>query len=134
LALALAGWQTSAFAQRAPAPDSAYYFRDLTEQRAEARSAEDRSFYEKLLSANFQNRAAFIDDEVAADPAGTHGKSLAVRNFSLVEHRPGFVVTSYLLTDGTTGHWFRDVYQVEDGKWRLASVTAATPVTASQAP
>ena len=49
----------------------------------------------------------------------------AVRNFSLLEHRKGFVVASYELVNGGTGRWFRDVYQVEGGKWRLASSAAA---------
>lgn len=53
----------------------------------------------------------------------------AVRNFSLLEHRKGFVVASYELVKGGKGRWFRDVYRVEAGKWRLASSEAAPPAT-----
>ena len=126
--VAAAAWNSGASAQCAPAPDSPYFFRDLTQHRAEARLAEDRAFFEKLLSATFANRAAFIDGELAAEPAGEDKPVIAVRNFSLLEHRKGFVVTSYQLVEGNAGHWFRDVYQVEDGQWRLASSEIAPPV------
>jgi len=117
-----------AHAQCAPAPDSSYFFRNLTQQRAEAKLAEDRAFFEKLLSTTFANRAAFIDGELTADRERTRKPGVEVRDFSLLEHRKGFVVTSYQLVEGNTGHWFRDVYEVEDGKWRLASTEPAPPV------
>src|SRR5262245_52087189 len=136
ISVLMAGWHAGAFAQCAPAPDSPYFFRNLTEQRAEAKIADDREFYEKLLSEKFEQRVdgqlvpkrAFIDGELAENPLSSRRRFFAVRNFTLVEHRKGFVVASYLITEGTTGdgetqateHWFRDVYQVEDGKWRLA--------------
>ena len=44
LLLLLPFWQTPAFGQCAPAPDSPYFFRNLAEQRAEARLTEDRAF------------------------------------------------------------------------------------------
>ena len=144
----LAGWHASPFAQCAPAPDSPYFFRTLTEQRAEAKIADDRDFYERLLSEKFQQRIdgqvvakqAFIDVELASRELPSRKRFFAVRNFSLIEHRKGFVVASYLLTEGTTGggetqateHWFRDVYEVEDGQWRLSAVEAAQPATAQQ--
>jgi hypothetical protein len=58
--------------------------------------------------------------------------ALAVRNFSLLEHRKGFVVASYELVKGGRGRWFRDVYRVEAGKWRLASSKVA-PLARHQA-
>jgi hypothetical protein len=122
-------WTAGAQAQCAPAPDSSYFFRNLTQQRADARLAEDRAFFEKLLSATFANRNAFIDGELAADREPTAKLPAEVRDFSLLEHRKGFVVTSYQLVEGKIGHWFRDVYQVEDGKWRLASTGPAPPVS-----
>jgi hypothetical protein len=120
----LAVLAAGAHAQCAPAPDSSYFFRNLTQQRAEAKLAEDRAFFEKLLSTTFANRAAFIDGELATDRERTGTPGVEVRDFSLLEHRKGFVVTSYRLVEGNTGQWFRDVYQVEDGKWRLASTTS----------
>jgi hypothetical protein len=122
-----AATSAGAIAQCAPAPDSAYFFRDLTRRRAEAKLAEDRVFFEKLLSATFANRAEFITGELAAEHARPEKAAAIVRNFSLLEHRKGFVVTSYQLVDGKTGRWFRDVYQVEDGQWRLASSEVARP-------
>jgi hypothetical protein len=124
----MAAWTAGAQAQCAPAPDSSYFFRNLTQQRAEARIAEDRAFFEKLLSATFANRNAFIDGELAPDREPTEKVPIEVRDFSLLEHRKGFVVTSYQLVEGKTGHWFRDVYQVEDGRWRLASIEPALPI------
>jgi hypothetical protein len=119
LKLAAAG--TAASAQCAPAPDSPYFFRELTQRRTQARLAEDRAFLDNLLSATFVDRARFIERELDPDRARGHGSAASVRNFSLLEHRKGFVVASYELVDGKTDHWFRDVYQVEDGRWRLAS-------------
>jgi hypothetical protein len=110
-----------AFAQCAPAPDSAYFFRDLTQRRAEAKLAEDRAFFEKLLSASFANRAAFIDGQLAAERPRPEKPAIAVHDFSLLEHRKGFVVASYQLVENGSTRWFRDTYQVEGGKWRLAS-------------
>jgi len=124
-AAAIAGWTMGARAQCAPAPDSSYFFRNLTQQRADAKLAEDRAFFEKLLSATFANRTAFIDGQLAQDREHGGKTSVEVRDFSLLEHRKGFVVTSYQLVEGATGRWFRDVYLVEDGKWRLASTEPA---------
>ena len=126
--VAVAAWHSAASAQCAPAPDSSYFFRDLTQRRAEARLADDRAFFEKLLSATFARRAEFIDGELAAKPTAAAKPAITVRNFSLLEHRKGFVVTSYQLIEGTADHWFRDVYQVEGGQWRLASSEIAPPV------
>jgi len=126
---ALTAWNGEASAQCAPAPDSSYFFRDLTQRRTEAKLAEDRAFFEKLLSATFANRAAFIEESLAPERSGATKPVVAVRNFSLLEHRKGFVVTSYQLIEGKSDHWFRDVYQVEDGQWRLASSEIAPPVS-----
>jgi hypothetical protein len=117
-----------AFGQCAPGPDSSYFFRDLTQRRAAPQLSEDRAFFETLLSATFANRAAFIDGELAAAQHPKPEKpAVTVRNFSLLEHRKGFVVASYELVGGGAARWFRDVYQVEGGKWRLASSQAAPP-------
>jgi hypothetical protein len=135
-------WQSTASAQCAPAPDSAYFFRNLAEQRAEAKLADDRRFYESLLSEKFSGkdrsgkplpRAAFIDGELAKEPA--HKGFYAVRNFSLVEHRKGLAVTTYLLIEGDIGEgnsnaretWQRETFEVQDGKWRLVSVDDTAP-------
>ena len=117
-----------AFGQCAPAPDSSYFFRDLTQRRALARLAEDRAFFEALLSATFANRAAYIDAELAAEHARAAKPDIVVRHFTLLEHRKGFTVASYELVEDGSAHWFRDVYQVEDGKWRLTSSEPESPV------
>ena len=128
-AAVVSAWTAGAQAQCAPAPDSSYFFRNLTQQRADAKLAEDRAFFEKLLSTTFANRAAFIDGELTPDREHSGKVPAEVRDFSLLEHRKGFVVTSYQLVAGKTGLWFRDVYQVEDGKWRLASTEPAPPLS-----
>ena len=145
----LALWQSPAFAQCAPAPDSPYFFRGLAEQRAEAKIAENRAFYDDLLSDDFITRGrdgksvdkqGFITDEIAAHRLAPQKHFYAIRDFSLVEHRKGFVVSSYVLTEGSTGggethvkeSTMREVYQVEDGKWRLASVEAVAPQPPAQ--
>ncbi|HEV7608213.1 MAG TPA: hypothetical protein VGO61_12795 [Steroidobacteraceae bacterium] len=133
-------WQPPTWAQCAPAPDSAYFFRNLAELRAEAKLAEDRSFYEGLLSEHFVTKdregkalpkRAFIAKELAADHAAT--RYYAVRNFRLVEHRKGLAVANYLLVEGDTESWRREVYEVEGGKWRLAAIEAGTPESELQA-
>jgi hypothetical protein len=137
-----------AFAQCAPAPDSPYFFRNLAEQRAEAKLASDRSFYESLLSEHFAGkdragkslpRHEFIESELAMKHDSTRKGFYSVRNFSLVEHRKGLAITSYLLVEGDIGEdksnaretWQREVFEVEDGKWRLVSIEE--PPTAHQA-
>ena len=147
--IVLALWQSPAFAQCAPAPDSPYFFRGLAEQRAEAKIAENHAFYDDLLSDAFVTKGRdgkqvdkreFIADEFAVNRAAPQKHFFSIRDFSLVEHRKGFVVSSYVLTEGTTGggethvkeSTMREVYQVEDGKWRLASVEAVAPQTSQQ--
>jgi hypothetical protein len=140
LVLLAAAANPAAFAHCAPAPDSPYFFRDLTEQRVEAKRADDRVFLEGLLSRHFEMRSPdgqviarrdFIEREL-----GDTDRSYTVSNFTLLEHRKGFVVAHYLLTERSTpgraahasGQWMRDVYQVEDGKWRLASSEIDQPL------
>jgi len=135
-------WQSSAFGQCAPGPDSPYFFRDLAEKRAEARIAEDRAFFDGLLSEAFAAKDAdgkplskqdFIAAELAGHGASTRRPFFAISNFTLLEHRQGYTVASYLLREGTTGTGetrlvetqVREVYEVQDGKWRLASVESA---------
>ena len=144
LLLLLPLWQSPAFSQCAPAPDSPYFFRNLAEQRAEAKLASDRAFYESLLSEHFSGtdhagkalpRQAFIDTELAVKHGPAHRGFYAVRNFSLVEHRKGLAITSYLLIEGDIGEgnsnaretWQREVFEVQDGKWRLVSVEDTKP-------
>jgi len=132
----------AASAQCAPAPDSSYFFRNLSEQRAEARIAGNREAYDKLLSASFVakrpdgealDKRGFIDAELA--PAGAPGRRYfySIREYKLVEHRKGFAVANYLLIEGSTGggetraaeSWLREVYEVLDGHWQLTSVEAS---------
>ncbi|HEY6126162.1 MAG TPA: hypothetical protein VIV63_16030 [Steroidobacteraceae bacterium] len=141
LLLLLPLWHSSSFAQCAPAPDSPYFFRNLAEQRAEARLASDRSFYESLLSDHFADKENFIAGELAMHHDASRKGFYAVRNFSLVEHRKGLAVTSYLLVEGDIGEgksnaretWQREVFEVENGKWRLVSIEDAEPRPNQQA-
>src|SRR6476619_6547036 len=103
LLLLLPFWQTPAFAQCAPAPDSPYFFRNLAEQRAEARLTEDRAFFEGLLSENFVAKDSggkalpkqeFIERQLAGHPAASHSGFYSVRDFHLDEHRKGVAVAS----------------------------------------
>jgi len=135
-------WHAAALAQCAPAPDSAYFFRNLAELRAEAKLAVNRPFYESLLSAHFvatdplgklRPRAEFIESELAADRVAAHDGYYAVRSFRLVEHRKGLAIANYLLIEGQAESWRRDVYRVEGGKWRLAAVEPGMPEDTLQA-
>ena len=146
LLLLLTSWNTPALAQCAPAPDSPYFFRNLAEQRAEARLTEDRAFFEKLLSTGFVAKAAdgrdlpkreYIDLQLAGHPAASRSSFFAVRDFRLDEHRKGMAVASYRLVEGNTGKdaqvtetWKREVYEVVDGAWYLVSVENVAPRTA----
>jgi hypothetical protein len=142
LLLLLPFWHSPSFAQCAPAPDSPYFFRNLAEQRAEAKLAADRSFYESLLSDHFAGkdhngkalpRQEFIESELAVKHDSAHKGIYAVRNFSLVEHRKGLVISSYLLVEGDIQTWQREVFEVQDGKWRLVSIDDTEPRTSQQA-
>ena len=134
-------WQSAAFAQCAPAPDSPYFFRNLSEQRAEAKIEINATVFEQQLSDTFTSRSTdgkllnkrdFIAAELAARPARSGRRFYSISNYTLLEHRKGYTVASYLLIEGTTGNGapqlvelqLREVYEVVDGKWRLAAVDA----------
>jgi hypothetical protein len=150
LLLLMLCWQTPAFAQCAPAPDSPYFFRNLAEQRAEARLTENRAFFEGLLSEHFVARDSagkalarqeFIDLQLAGHPATSRSGFYSVRDFHLDEHRKGVAVASYRLVQGDTGTnphvtetWQREVYEVQAGKWRLVSIEKVEPRTARVLP
>ena len=142
----LAGLMTllplAAYPQCAPAPDSAYFFRNLSEQRAEARIAGNRTAYDHLLGAGFTaqragsaplDKSAYIDAELAGVGDATRRQFFSIREYTLVEHRKGFTVARYLLIEGSTGGgetravetWQREVYEVQDGQWRLTAVEAS---------
>ena len=124
-------WQSVAFGQCAPAPDSAYFFRNLSEQRAEARNTADRKVYEHLLGEHFASPGAngkslskdeFIAIELARSPVDPRQNFYSISNYTLLEHRQGHTVSSYLLREVTavngTAHvaaWqLREVYEVQD--------------------
>jgi hypothetical protein len=114
LLLACLGHST-VLAQCAPAPDSPYFFRNLAEQRLGA--------------------------EEAAKPPVAGRRFFSISNFTLIEHRQGYTVASYLLTEGVTRDGqaqvvekqMREVYEVVDGQWRLSSVEAAPAPAANHA-
>lgn len=142
-------WQSAAFGQCAPAPDSAYFFRNLSEHRAEARNTANRKAYEHLLGEHFASPGAdgrllskdeFIALELARSPADPHQSFSSISDYTLLEHRQGHTVSSYLLREVTslngttqvTAWRVKEVYEVQDGEWRLVSVeaTAEPPRTA----
>jgi len=150
LLLLLPSLQTPAFAQCAPAPDSPYFFRNLAEQRAEAKLTEDRAFFESLLSEGFAAKGKggktvpkreFIDHQLAGHPAASRSGFYSVRDFRLDEHQKGMAVASYRLVEGDTGNnahmtetWQREVYEVQEGKWRLVSIEDVAPRTEQAKP
>ncbi len=130
---------SAVFAQCAPAPDSAYFFRNLSEQRAEARIAGNRAAYEQLLGAGFTAQLAggapldksdYTNLELAATGDATRRQFFSIREYTLVEHRKGFTIARYLLIEGSTGggetraveSWQRETYEVQDGQWRLTAL------------
>jgi len=142
LLLVVCAWQSPAFGQCAPGPDSPYFFRDLAEKRAEARIAEDRAFFDGLLSDAFAAKGVdgrplskqdFIAAELAGRGASMRRPFFAISNYTLIEHRQGYTVASYVLREGTTGDGethlietrVHEVYEVQGGRWRLASVESA---------
>jgi hypothetical protein len=141
-------WPSAAFPQCAPAPDSAYFFRNLSEQRAEAKIASDRAVYEKLLTDSFESRAIdgtrqsrsdFIASELAPHPVAANRRFYSISNYVLLEHRQGHTVASYLLREGATSKretrivelQLRETYEVVGGSWRLAAVEISPAVEAS---
>jgi hypothetical protein len=143
-------WQAAAHGQCAPAPDSPYFFRTLSENRAEAKFADNRAYYDQLLSESFVlkgrdgaqlAREQYIDRELAAGRTLGQQRFFSIRDFTLIEHRKGYTVASYRLIEGTTAAgaaaaaetWLREVYEVVDGKWRLTAieVDAGAPVTSA---
>ncbi len=153
VALLTCVWQSAVHAQCAPAPDSAYFFRDLAEARAEAKIAENHRFYDELLTDSFAARegagkplskADFITAELAQSHAPPHRRFYSISDYTLVEHVVGHTVATYVLregivTDGKTRIYesrLRETYEVQDGHWRLtalesspAEVTEAVRVT-----
>jgi hypothetical protein len=144
LLLMLPFWHSPTFAQCAPAPDSPYFFRNLAEQRAEARLTEDRAFFEGLLSDGFSARTPdgktlpkreYIDYQLAGNPSASRKSFYSVRDFRLDEHRKGLAIASYRLVEGDTGNtaapvtesWLREVYEVVEGRWHLVSVERVEP-------
>ena len=131
----------AALAQCAPAPDSAYFFRNLSEQRAQARIDGDRRVYETQLSDTFASRdadgrpvsrAAFIDAEMKTESGASRAPVFSISNYTLVEHRKGHAVARYLLRESARRGsdtpvretQFTEVYEVVDRQWRLTAVEA----------
>ena len=132
-------WPSAGFAQCAPAPDSPYFFRNLSEQRADAKITADRAVYEELLGAAFESKAAdgkmqsrsdFIRSELAPHPVAASRRFSSISNYRLLEHRQGHTVASYLLREGATSQGetrvvelqLLETYEVEGGRWRLVAV------------
>ena len=140
-------WQ-SAHGQCAPAPDSAYFFRNLSESRAEAKLAANRVYYNQLLSDSFiakdrdgkpASRHEYIEHELASGRDLGPSPFFSIRDYTLLEHRKGYTVASYRLVEGTTRGevthatetWLREIYEVVDGKWRLTGIEIAAGAPAA---
>ncbi len=145
-ALLASFWQSAAHAQCAPAPDSPYFFRDLSEERAEAKIAGNRKFYEDLLTDSFTARAAggkpaskaeYITAELPQKGVPHNPSFYSISNYTLVEHQQGHTVATYILREGVTADGrtqifetrLRETYEVKDGRWRLTAVEASPPET-----
>ncbi len=142
-------WQSAAHAQCAPAPDSPYFFRDLSEERAEAKIAENRKFYDDLLTDSFAaheaggkpvTKAEYITAELSQNHAPPSQRFYSISNYTLVEHQQGRTVATYLLREGVTTDGrtrllesqMRETYEVRDGHWRLTAVETS-PTEATEA-
>ncbi len=98
------------------------------------RAGPDSPYFGKALS-----KRDFIAGELAVKPPKTGRRFYSIRHYTLIEHRKGYTVASYLLTEGMTGpgethlveSQMREVYEVIDGQWRLASLEMA-PVAAGE--
>lgn len=129
----------AAFAQCAPAPDSSYFFRNLSQQRAAAKIAGDRKVFEAQLSETFTShdaaghvlsRQEFIDAQLS-DHHATANRSFAISDYTLTEHVKGHTVATYRLREGTRELQVTEVYEVVERQWRLATVEIA-PVEMAQ--
>jgi hypothetical protein len=142
-------WQSTVHAQCAPAPDSPYFFRDLAEERAEAKIAENRKFYDELLTDSFAghdargkrvSKAEYITAELADSHAPPNRRFYSISNYALVEHVQGHTVATYTLREGITADGktrilesqLRETYEVLDGRWRLTAIEAS-PVESTEA-
>jgi hypothetical protein len=136
-------WQAAAHGQCAPAPDSAYFFRNLSENRAEAKITDNRAYFNQLLSDSFVMtgldgrhfpRQQYIDSELGAGRTLGQSPFFSIRDYTLLEHRKGHTVASYRLIEGATEGdttrisetWLREVYEVQDGQWRLTAIEIAS--------
>src|SRR4051812_17089222 len=139
-------WQSAVHAQCAPGPDSVYFFRDLSEERAEAKTAENRKFYDELLSDSFAARGAggkaiskaeYIAAELAQSHAPPNQRFYSISNYALAEHVPGHTVATYVLREGITMDGktrlyesrLRETYEVLGGRWRLTAVESSPAET-----
>ena len=142
-------WQPAARAQCAPAPDSPYFFRDLSEERAEAKIEENRKFYDDLLTDSFAARsvggkpvskAEYIAAEMSESHAPPDRRFYSISDYTLVEHQKGHTVATYVLREGITVEGktrilesrLRETYEVQNGRWRLTAIEAS-PAEATEA-
>jgi hypothetical protein len=122
--------------------DPAEFFRDLTERRAVAYIANDRAFYEKLLSPEFvmmgdngalSKRKDYLDAEFARKPIEGMKPFYSIGDFRVITQRKDLVVVSYLKTEGmklgdqtfSADARRLDTYALEDGQWRLVTMVAS---------
>lgn len=126
---------------QAATPDT---FRELTERRAAAYVAEDRAYYEKLLSKDFvllgdngsvTNKADYLDSEFGSPRPKNMKPFYSFNSFHVVTARSDMAIVSYIKTQGmkvgeqTVSADARrlDTYVLENGEWRLVAM-AAIPV------
>lgn len=137
----LIGGSSTVIAQAPPKVDSAEFFRDLTERRASAYIVGDRTFYEKLLSADFvmmgdngtiTRKDEYLDAEFAGKRSLSMKPFYAIRDFRVIR-RKDLAIVSYLKTEGmkvgeqtfSADAQRLDTYTLEAGQWRLVTMVAS---------
>ena len=128
-------------AQLPPKLASPEFFRELTERRAVAHVAQDRGFYEKLLSKDFvivgdngvvTAKAEYLDIEFGSPRPKEMQPFYSFSDFRVIAARPDLAVVSYIKTEGmkvgeqtfSADARRLDTYALEDGQWKLLAMAA----------
>ena len=126
-------------------PGSSTFFLELTERRAAANVAQDRGYYEYLLSEDFvivadngviTSKKAYLDSEFGTKRPKGMEASYAIKDFKVVTSRQGLAVVSYIKTEAmkiddqtfSTDSRCLDTYATEDRRWRLVAMAAVAIV------
>jgi hypothetical protein len=126
-----------------PGADGTAELRKLTQGRFDANTANDRSFYERLLASNFvvltpaaspMTKKEYLDNEFLPQSVGHRGEGASITEFrALVDGNTA--VVSYWVVEPTPlgqqrfeARWKHvDTYVRINGEWRLLSMALAAP-------